>query len=57
MSYELNVRCSKCTRFIKIKANASSDVVVTCEDRKCKADNTIKVIMLTDIVEKEHHGH
>lgn len=56
-TYDLKVRCKECTRFIKMKAKASSEVVVTCTDRKCKSDNTIKVVMLSDIVKKEHnHG-
>ena len=53
MTYDLKIRCSKCDRFIKMKASASSEVVVTCSDRKCKSDNTIKVVMLTDLVKKE----
>lgn len=53
MAFDLKARCSKCDRFMKIKANASSDIVVTCTDRKCKTDNTIKVVMLSDMVKKE----
>lgn len=53
MTYELKARCTNCTRFIKMKAKASSEVVVTCEDRKCKQENTIKVVMLSDMVAKE----
>lgn len=48
MTYDLKARCKSCSRFLKIKANASSDVVVTCPDRKCKQENTIKVVMLSD---------
>lgn len=48
MSFDLKVRCKNCTRFLKLKANASSEVVVTCPDRKCKQENTIKVVMLSD---------
>lgn len=56
--YDLNVRCSNCKRFIKMKAKASSEVVIVCEDRKCKAENTIKVVMLSEIVKKETgHDH
>lgn len=47
-TYDLKVRCSSCERFIKMKAIKSSEVVVTCSDRKCKSDNTIKVVMLSD---------
>jgi len=53
MTYDLKARCFNCKRFLKIKAVASSEIVVTCEDRKCKMDNKIKVVMLTDV--KEHH--
>lgn len=49
MTYDLNVRCNNCTRFIKMKAKASSEVVVVCQDRKCKQENTIKVVMLSDM--------
>lgn len=52
MSYDLNVRCSSCTRFIKLKAIASSEVVVVCEDRRCKKENTIKVVMMSDYFKK-----
>lgn len=54
MTYDIKARCSNCERFLKIKANASSEVVVTCPDRKCKADNTIKVVMLTDYMRIPH---
>lgn len=57
MTYELNIRCNNCSRFIKMKAKASSEVVVVCEDRKCKQENTIKVVMLSDMVGKGNHGH
>ena len=60
MIYDLNVRCSNCTRFLKIKASASSEVVMTCDDRKCKADNIIKVVMLSDLYANGHsedHEH
>ena len=52
--YDLKVRCSKCTRYLKLKAMASSEVVVTCPDRKCKAENTIKVVMLSDHIKNGH---
>ena len=48
MKYDLKARCSSCERFLKVKAVKSSEFVVTCPDRKCKADNTIKVVMLSD---------
>lgn len=54
MTYDLQARCNGmidgkvCGRFLKVKANASSSVVVTCEDRKCRKDNTIKVVMMSD---------
>lgn len=48
MIYDLKVRCNSCDRFLKVKAIASSEVVVTCTDRKCKQDNTIKVVMMSD---------
>lgn len=57
--YDIKARCTGlidnkvCGRFLKVKAIASSEIVVTCEDRKCKADNTIKVVMLSDIVKEE----
>lgn len=54
--YNLKARCSSCSRFLKIKASASSDVVVTCTDRRCRAENNIKVVMLTDY-ERLRHGH
>ena len=39
-----------------IKASKSSDVEVRCNDRACKTWNTIKVVMLTDLVKKEILG-
>jgi hypothetical protein len=50
MSYDLKARCKNCDRFLKIKAVASSEIVVTCTDRKCKSDNKIKVVLLSDMV-------
>lgn len=55
MAYDLKARCKSCSRFMKIKAVASSEIVVTCTDRKCKADNTIKVVMLSDYVKQHDH--
>ena len=52
--YDLKARCSSCSRFLKIKASASSEVVVTCTDRKCKAENSIKVVMITDYLPHNH---
>ena len=40
---------------MKIKASASSEIVVTCTDRKCKADNKIKVVMLSDYMKNHNH--
>jgi len=57
MTYDLNVRCNNCTRFIKMKAKASSEVVIVCEDRKCKAENTIKVVMLSDMYRQANIVH
>lgn len=57
MTYDLNVRCSSCSRFIKMKAKASSEVVIVCEDRKCKAENTIKVVMLSDMYRQANIVH
>lgn len=60
MKYEIKARCKAvrdnkvCDRFLKLKASASSEVVVTCPDRKCKADNTIKVVMLSDHIKNGH---
>lgn len=51
--YDLKLRCSSCDRFIKMKAVASSEVVITCTDRKCKKDNKIKVVMMSDYYKKE----
>lgn len=50
MSYDIKARCKNkdCARFLKIKAIASSQVVVTCPDRKCKMENTIRIIMVAD---------
>lgn len=53
MSYQLNVRCKFCDRFIPIEANASSNIRVRCNDRKCKQWNDVKIVMLTDYI-KEH---
>jgi hypothetical protein len=47
-SYDIQARCNSCTRFLKVKAVKSSEIVITCEDRKCKKDNVIKVVMLSD---------
>lgn len=52
MAFDLKARCSNCTRFLKLKAKASSEIVVTCTDRKCKQDNTIKVVMMSDYFKK-----
>lgn len=58
MAYDLNIRCKSCTRFIKLKAKASSEVVVSCTDRKCKKENTIKVVMMSDYFKKhKEHEH
>ena len=57
MAYDLNIRCKSCTRFIKLKAKASSEVVVTCTDRKCRQDNTIKVVMMSDYFKKPEAKH
>lgn len=62
MIYDIKARCigkvdgKACGRFLKVKAMGSSSVIVTCEDRKCKYENTIKVVMLSDMVGK-HHNH
>jgi len=52
MIYDLKVRCKACDRFLKLKAIKSSGVVVTCTDRKCKKDNTIEVVMLSDLTKE-----
>lgn len=52
--YDLKVRCTNCSRFLKLKASASSEVAVTCPDRKCKVENTIKVVMLSDMYKPTH---
>ena len=58
MTYDLKARCKHCSRFIKLKAISSSEVVVTCEDRKCKKENTIKVVMMSDYFKKQaKHTH
>lgn len=54
MTYDLKARCNSCSRFLKLKAKASSEIVVTCTDRKCKKENTIKVVMLSDYIRKGH---
>lgn len=56
MSYDIPARCTgkiegkACGRFLKVKAKGSSEIVLTCPDRKCKHENTIKVVMLSDYV-------
>ena len=55
MAFDLKARCKSCSRFMKIKAVASSEIVVTCSDRRCKAENTIKVVMLSDYVKQHQH--
>lgn len=58
MGYDLKARCVHCTRFIKLKAIASSEVVVVCSDRRCKKENTIKVVMMSDYFKKQaKHTH
>ena len=63
MTYDLNARCNGlidgkvCGRFLKVKAIKSSSVVVTCDDRKCKKDNTIKVVMLSEMLGQKPHNH
>ena len=58
MTYDLKARCKHCSRFIKLKAIASSEVVVVCEDRRCKKENTIKVVMMSDYFKKQaKHTH
>lgn len=54
MAFDLKARCKHCTRYMKIKAKASSEIVVTCTDRRCKQENTIKVVMLSDYFKKPH---
>lgn len=53
MNYDIKARCKFCDRYLKIKAVKSSHIVVTCQDRRCKKDNEIKVVMLSDLV-KQH---
>lgn len=59
MSYDVKARCNgtiddkPCGRFLKMKASASSEVTITCPDRKCKAENKIKVVMLSDMVKNQ----
>ena len=45
----MNKRCFNCDRYIKIKVKESSNFIIRCEDRKCKKDNTIKVVMMSDL--------
>lgn len=55
MSYDLEKRCSGCDRFLKLKAVKSSEVIVTCPDRKCKQENVIKVVMMSDFYKQHNH--
>lgn len=54
MTYQLNVRCKFCDRFIPIEANASSNIRVRCNDRRCKQWNEVKVVMLSDHIKYGH---
>ena len=62
MIYDIQARCKGlvdgkvCNRYIKVKAKASSDIVAVCEDRKCKAENNIKVVMLSDHIKEHNNG-
>lgn len=56
MSYELNIRCKHCDRFIPIQSSSSATIKVRCNDRKCKQWNEIKVVMLSDF-NKDYHNH
>lgn len=59
--YDINARCrgkvdgKLCDRFLKVKASSSSEVVITCTDRKCRSENKIKVVMLSDMVKSHSH--
>lgn len=63
MAFDLKARCKgnidgkTCGRFLKLKAMASSEVAVVCPDRKCRAENKIKVVMLSDYVKQHDHQH
>lgn len=54
MNYDLNVRCTKCSRYMLLKASKSSEVQVRCTDRTCKSWNSIKVVMITDYLPHDH---
>lgn len=49
INYELDVRCEFCDRYLKLKARESSSVVITCSDRKCRKENVIKIIMVSEM--------
>lgn len=57
MIYDIKARCDSCDRFLKIKAIKSSKVVITCPDRKCKKENTINVVMLSDYIKEHNEKH
>ena len=54
VTYDLQIRCKYCDRFLNVKAISSSHITVRCTDRKCKMDNDIKIVMLSDHVKEEH---
>lgn len=57
MSYELNIRCKNCTRYIPVKAVKTSEIEVRCSDRKCKQWQTVKIVMLSDMYGGQKHSH
>lgn len=40
----VDIRCKSCNRYLKINPVATTICTVTCEDRRCKAVNNIKVV-------------
>jgi len=47
---EVKYRCVYCSRYLMIKAIESAKIIIRCSDRKCKKDNEVKIVMMSDYV-------
>lgn len=57
MEYKLKAKCSKCSKAIDLKTKVSASLNVTCSDKECKANNKVRVVMLSDYMKRHKHGN
>lgn len=41
---ELELRCEKCTAFLRVRPKGTMVAIVVCSNSKCKHENNIKII-------------